>query len=162
MASLSRTMSSVCPARLGSLFLIMLAILTGGATAVDSGQSAHHLTVHGFVPIGKVGVDYNGTASASRGVAPYHYAVTRGALPDGVAVDGKTGRISGVPQTAGLFRFVMSAWDKNGVHGDKTLTLTVKSESISVSISPTTAVVTSGGSQQFTAAVTGTSNTAVS
>jgi len=165
MASSSWRMSSVFRfslaqiTKLSSLFLFMLAVLTG-ATAADSGQSVH-LIVSGSLPVGNVGVAYNGAASASGGVAPYHYAVTHGTLPGGVALDAATGIISGVPQAAGLFSFGISAWDKNGIHGDKRLAININGESISVTISPTTAVVVSGGSQQFTASVSGTSNTAV-
>ena len=166
MASSSWRMSSVFRfslaqiTTLSSLFLFMLAVLTG-ATAADAKQSVH-LIVSGSLSVGNVGVAYNGAASASGGVAPYHYAVTHGTLPGGVALGAATGIISGIPQAAGVFSFEISAWDKNGIHGDKRLAITVNGESISVTISPTTAVVVSGGSQQFTASVSGTSNTAVS
>ena len=75
MASSTRRMSSdfrfslAQTTTLGSLFLLMLTILTGVATDAASEQSAQHLIVSGSLPVGKVGVAYKGTATASICVA---------------------------------------------------------------------------------------------
>ena len=151
MASSFRRMSS-------DLFFLLLVILTGMAVPATS---AAQLTLTASLPVGAVGVAYSGGVSASGGVAPYDYAVTDGTLPSGVALDGTTGIISGVPQAAGKFTCVISASDKNGVHGNQRVNFTFKGESISVRISPTSASLASGGTQSFSALVTGTSNTAV-
>ena len=139
------------------LGLAFVAILPGMAIAAPQ----QHLSIQASLPPATVSVSYNGTTSASGGVAPYHYSVTKGSLPSGLGLNATTGVISGVPQQAGSYSFAVSAWDANGIHGDKSLAITVAGASISVSISPSSANVVSGGSQQFTAYVTGTSNTAV-
>ena len=66
---------------------------------------------------GIVGTAYDVTLVASAGTAPYRYAVTSGALPAGLALDGITGRISGMPTTAGSYNFTVTATDANNATG---------------------------------------------
>ena len=80
-----------------------------------------------------------------------------------------------VTMTQGSHKVTVQAWDSSGSVYKKSLSLTVTGTSptptptptptpapgISVSISPTSASVQTGASQQFTAAVTGTTNTNV-
>src|SRR5579884_3518882 len=78
--------------------LILVAFVFGLPISALSQSSAKHLSVVASLPSAKLGVAYSGSASASGGVSPYHYSITRGALPNGLALDGNTGAISGVPQ----------------------------------------------------------------
>lgn len=67
---------------------------------------------------GVVGVAYDGSVSpAEGGTAPYAYAVSNGALPDGLPLgndhEGAHG-ISGEPKAAGVFTFEVTATDATG------------------------------------------------
>ncbi|MFN7973827.1 MAG: putative Ig domain-containing protein [Acidobacteriota bacterium] len=70
----------------------------------------------GTLPSGVVGSAYGQTITASGGTAPYTFAVTSGALPPGLALL-PTGDLSGVPTTAGVYNFTVTATDANGCTG---------------------------------------------
>ncbi len=63
------------------------------------------------LPNGAVGTAYSATISATGGVGPYTFAVTSGALPTGLLLNGATGAISGTPTTVGTFNFTITATD---------------------------------------------------
>lgn len=58
---------------------------------------------------------YSQTLTAEGGEAPYMWAVTAGALPEGLTLDPTTGAISGTPVTSGTNSFDVTVTDKNGV-----------------------------------------------
>ena len=60
------------------------------------------------LPGGAAGSSYDQTVSAS-GAGPYTFSVTSGALPSGVTLDSATGRLSGTPDTSGLYSFTITA-----------------------------------------------------
>ncbi len=74
---------------------------------------------------GIVGTTYDVTLVASAGTAPYRYAVTSGALPAGLALDGITGRISGMPTTAGSYNFTVTATDANNATGTASYSIAI-------------------------------------
>lgn len=51
------------------------------------------------LPNGEVGVPYSYTLTAEGGTPPYSFAVSSGALPSGLSLNGATGVISGTPTT---------------------------------------------------------------
>ncbi|MEK6303287.1 MAG: ice-binding family protein [Acidobacteriota bacterium] len=71
------------------------------------------------LPNGVVGTPYSQTVSAVGGTAPYTFAVSSGALPNGLTLNGTTGVISGTPTAAGTFNFTITATDTNGCPGSR-------------------------------------------
>lgn len=63
------------------------------------------------LPNGNAGVAYSQTVSASGGTAPYSFAVTAGALPAGLSLNGATGMVAGTPTTANTYNFTVTATD---------------------------------------------------
>ncbi|MCL1526428.1 putative Ig domain-containing protein [Xanthomonas nasturtii] len=93
-------------------------------TATDANtftaSRAYALTVAGphlvlpasTLPAGTAGQVYAATiAPATGGTAPYSYALTAGALPNGVVLDTATGGLSGTPTLSGTFNFTLTATD---------------------------------------------------
>src|SRR5205823_3910805 len=83
--------------------------------------------------------------------------------------DAGTGAITGTPTTAIVKSFWIRVGDSQGNSGRVHTQITISASSspnyvssITVVVSPTSASVASGGTQQFSATVQGTSNTAVS
>jgi hypothetical protein len=60
------------------------------------------------------------------GVAGLRWTLTGGKLPSGLRLAARTGTISGVPRTAGTFRFTLKARDSLGATSIRTLVLTVR------------------------------------
>jgi hypothetical protein len=65
-------------------------------------------------PAAEVGVRLTKTLTASGGSGTYTWSVTSGALPAGIALDASNGTVSGVPQAAGTYTFVVTATDTEG------------------------------------------------
>ena len=74
---------------------------------------------------GSVGNPYNQTIVATGGTAPYTYAVTSGALPDGLTLDSGTGLISGTPTNQGAFNFTITATDADACTGSRNYTVNI-------------------------------------
>ena len=77
------------------------------------------------LPDGDPGIFYTQTVTAAGGVAPHTFSVTAGTLPPGLALNGTTGVISGVPTTVGVFNFTVTAFDENFCRGSRTYTVTI-------------------------------------
>src|SRR5262249_53390284 len=157
---------------IGLLFLAVICTSCGGAgtpsTVFSSTQcieSGGRITVTADFPSAKVGSGFNSVVTVSGGQAPYQFAISWGSLPPGLSINSKTGTVSGTPQSAGTYNFAITATDlPHKDYGDHRFLLDVAGSGghqISVAISPTSATLTSGTTQQFTATVSGTSNTAV-
>src|SRR5581483_9236804 len=145
--------------------VVLIALLICVAFSVlSAAASGGHITVSGSLPAGNVGSAYSAAISISGGKPPYQCAIVWGALPPGFAVDPVTGTVSVTPTSGGNYNFSISARDRpNNYYGDHRFKLTINgpSNQITVAISPTSATVQSNGTQQFTATVSGTPNTAV-
>ena len=109
---------------------------------------------------------YSQTLSASGGVAPYTFAVTSGALPNGIVL-ASNGTMSGTSNTVGTFNFTVTATDANGQTGLQAYTLTIAAPVLSMTPAAGTlnapygaaysqAFTASGGSGNFSYALTGT------
>lgn len=65
----------------------------------------------GNPPAGQAQAAYSHAFPASGGIAPYTWAITAGILPPGLSLNAATGVVSGVPNSAGLFSFSITATD---------------------------------------------------
>jgi len=55
------------------------------------------------LPAGTQGVLYDQTLIGSGGTGPYTFAVTAGALPTGLTLDGTSGQLTGTPSAQGVY-----------------------------------------------------------
>ncbi|MEO6923393.1 MAG: Ig-like domain repeat protein, partial [Bryocella sp.] len=104
---------------------------------------------------GTVGTSYGQTISASGGVGAYSYAVTSGALPNGLTLT-NTGTLSGTPTAAGSYSFTITATDSSTpttFSGSQSYTVVIAPGTSSVS--GTTPTLTYGQSGSSTVTVTG-------
>jgi outer membrane autotransporter protein len=76
------------------------------------------------LPGGTVGTAYSGTIGASGGAAPYTFAVSAGALPEGTTLS-TTGALSGTPTRSGATTFTVRATDAHGMAGTQAYTVTI-------------------------------------
>jgi len=91
----------------------------------------------GALTNGTVGTAYSQTVLGAGGGGAYLYAVTNGALPDGLALDGASGAITGTPTTANLFSFTITATDQYGCSGATAYEVRICPV---IDVTPTTAV----------------------
>jgi len=173
----SKTSTVVLIAAIFTLTLLASSCgLAQGASAQQSGttiknskepgntQVAGHLTVSGSMPAATIGLAYASTVQVTGGTAPYQFGIVYGTLPAGLSLDPNLGTISGTALTVGSYLVSISASDAKGDYGDHRFTIAVVKGTgggVSVTVSPASASITSGATQQFTAAVRDTSNTAV-
>ncbi len=120
------------------------------------------------LPNGILGSPYSEVVSASGGAAPYTYAVTAGALPPGLMLNGATGEIAGTLTTIGSFDFTITATDANFCVVSLPYTIVVGAQGCpTLSLAPAVLApmfvdepyaqtfVASGGNAPYTYAVTG-------
>ncbi|MEP7292307.1 MAG: Ig domain-containing protein, partial [Chloroflexota bacterium] len=119
------------------------------------------------LPNGEVGVGYSQTISATGGTAPYAFAVTAGALPDGLTL-ASDGELTGTPTASGTFSFTITATDDNEQTGERAYTVTVSEDVVPdiIVVSPAAlpngtvntaysqTISASGGAAPYTFAVT--------
>jgi hypothetical protein len=77
------------------------------------------------LPAATVGDPYRATLRAQGGQAPRTFTITGGKLPGKLKLNARSGVISGTPQTAGTFRFTVTARDALGQRSSERLSLTV-------------------------------------
>ena len=111
---------------------------TSHSSAADA--SATSLTVSSGLTSGELSVPYTGFVWASGGVGPYSWAVTSGALPDGLSLDPGTGIISGTPTTTGTSDFTVTATDSSNPPLTASADLSVDIDPIPVLAVQTTAL----------------------
>ncbi|GAA4804274.1 putative Ig domain-containing protein [Lysobacter hankyongensis] len=76
------------------------------------------------LPNTTAGLSYTQTITASGAVAPYTFAVTAGALPNGLTLSAG-GALSGTTTTSGTFNFTVTATDQFGQTGSRAYTVVV-------------------------------------
>ena len=107
---------------------------------------------------------FTGVITATGGIRPYHFEVRAGQLPAGLTLT-KMGVIKGTPAKAGTSDFTVRVSGQYWVHfADLGLRLVVNGSgtpAVTVAISPASATVASGATQQLSATVRGSTNTQV-
>ncbi len=82
----------------------------GSANFISSGAAALEITCDS-PPDGVIGVPYSHFFPATGGTPPYTFAISSGALPDGLTIIAGTGEVSGDPTLAGIFAFTVQVTD---------------------------------------------------
>jgi hypothetical protein len=158
-----------------SVLILMLAVAlmttscgsVAQAASASHDESSHSLNLAGSLPGGAINEPYNAVLAVGGGNSPYHFSVKTGALPPGVSLNPATGRFSGKPLTPGNYWFEVIVTDSPNLdQGSKSFVIYVgggvsSGGVVSVSVSPASVTLSSAGKQQFTATVSGTSNTGV-
>jgi uncharacterized protein (TIGR03437 family) len=111
---------------------------------------------------GQVGVVWSSTTNsvtATEGTAPYHFAVTSGVLPTGLALNASTGAITGTPVAgvAGSYVLTVTATDSAyvPVTGSVTFTLVVSGGLTLTAGTPSTTTVVATSTSLLTVAAAG-------
>ncbi len=107
------------------------------------------------LPGGTVGSSYSQTVSAVGGTGPFTFAVTAGALPDGLLLNASTGDITGTPTVANLFNFTITATDSIGCTGSRAYSVRI-CPVITVNPLPSVCATAGGGYSQTITATGGT------
>jgi hypothetical protein len=168
--------SSAVASRLSVLIFLLAATFATtscGTTAQAAGsQNQSQLKIAGSLPSATVNEAYNAVLAVGGGGSPYQFTAN-GVLPPGVTLNPVTGSFVGKPTTAGIYAFEVVVTDLPRTdRGTQMFTLNVgkgasngggggNTGNVTVSVSPLSATLSSSQKQQFTATVSGTSNTAV-
>jgi len=150
-----------------SLLILLLAVAlltTSCGSLAQANGNQNNLNLSGNFPAATVNQSYNAVLAVGGGSSPYQFSVKTGALPPGISLNPATGTFTGTPTTAGNFSFEVIVTDSPRLdQGSKTFTVVVTNGggSIKVSVSPASVTLLSNQKQQFTATVSGTSNTGV-
>ncbi|MHB8800639.1 MAG: putative Ig domain-containing protein [Thermoanaerobaculia bacterium] len=83
-------------------------------------------------PGGTTGIAYSQSVGSAGGLGTVTYAVTTGALPTGLVLDGASGAITGTPTAAGTYNFTVTATDANGCTGSQAYTVVIVCPTIAV------------------------------
>jgi hypothetical protein len=109
--------------------------VTVEVTDNDGITAAHRLKIRIFKTLeiitkslkeGKVGKKYSASLKAKAGKKPISWSPASGTLPPNLALDGATGKITGIPAGPGATLLTFLATDPLGGTAQKELTLTVK------------------------------------
>lgn len=161
--------------------LVHLTTACGSSPAASQNRPLGQLRVTIPPAQATVGVPYNSVSSVSGGNSPYDFTIVNGSLPPGLALNSATGSITGTPTAAGTYNFWLQAATRGangiGTGGQGTagsnlagnesgtspaqIAVAASRAGSGLSISPSSATITSQGKQQFTAELSGTADTAV-
>jgi hypothetical protein len=149
------------------MLLAVLALITSSCATSAKATGSHignTLAIFGSLPAGNVNKSYNAVFAVGGGASPYLFSIASGSLPPGVTLNQHTGSLTGIPSTIGSYNFEILVTDAAEKYGSAAFTVDIArsvQNGFSISVSPSSATVNSGGKQQFTATVTGTSNSGV-
>ncbi|MBQ6774161.1 MAG: S8 family serine peptidase [Synergistaceae bacterium] len=125
------------PSRAGT-YSFTLKVSSGGVSSsknfsVTISPKAQKIAINNTFSVGKVGVNYSRTVTASGGTSPYYWSYT-GTLPPGLGLyytdsKGSGVELYGTPYYAGTYKFTLYAEDYNYNETSKTFTVTISSVS---------------------------------
>jgi len=146
--------------------ILAFSVANTGCALLNSAGATQPIAISASLPVATLGHSYSAAISVSGGTAPYNFTTTIGQLPPGLGINTHTGSISGTPKSAGSYKFTIFVADQAGnAAGTQTLTITVKppvvAPAIAVAVSPASVTLAPGGTHQFSAVVSNTSNPAV-
>jgi len=98
-------------------------------TILPSGSVALQITTTSL-PDAVQGENYSAFLTAIGGVPPYEWAISNGALPHGLNLDGATGEIYGTPISLGTFSFTVTVTDSSSNTASSSLSITVSPASL--------------------------------
>jgi len=84
------------------------------------------------LPGGTTGIAYSQSVGSTGGLGTTTYAITLGAPPTGLVLDGASGAITGTPTAAGTYTFTVTATDANGCTGSRAYTVVIVCPTITV------------------------------
>lgn len=136
-----------------------------GATT-NGNSSASSLSLPSVLPVVIAQQPYSAAITVKGGQGPYQFTVSRGALPTGLTLDPTTGVVSGTAKFSQGYIFEIQVTDQNPKDfGFAIYHLLVEPPRtggpITITVSPTSASMSSRASQQFIAALQGTNNPGV-
>lgn len=143
---------------------VAIPITIGASGSPTTGTTTTALQVSTkSLPTGYVGSSYNAGLAASGGTAPYTWSISAcsGACNTGLGF--ASGTLSGTPKNTGTSTFTFLVKDSAGRSASAGVPLTISTgtASVAVSVSPTSALLQAGKTQQFSASVSGSTNTGV-
>jgi len=94
-------------------------------TVTQSVPTAPTISTAAGLPGGVVGTVYHTTLAATGGVAPYTWTIIAGDLPAGLVLDAVAGTITGTPTVSGITNWTVRVTGNDGLHSEKTFSLTV-------------------------------------
>ena len=165
-SAFSRTLAK----RLSVLILLLAAVLLatscGSLTQPADALGTNHLALPATIPAGTVDQSYNAVLTVGGGRSPYHFSVNTGVLPPGISLNPTTGTLSGMPTTAGAYSFEVMVTDSSLLNNKGSQTFHVgigkgSGGNVKIGLSPASVTLLSNQKHQFTATVSGTSNTGV-
>lgn len=116
------------PTKVGDFEFIVT--LTDSYGCTDSATYSIHIACDSIevlpqsLPDGMVQVAYNQPLTTTGGTAPFSFALSAGALPDGLSLS-NAGAISGIPTTIGAFSFTLIVSDANGCSNEVNYSMNV-------------------------------------
>jgi hypothetical protein len=94
--------------------LVSFLTLVAGVEAQQSAAGSPPLSITtNSLPPAERRREYHAELKASGGVAPYHWTVTSGQLPDGIEMNPDSGVISGIPRNKGDTRLTVAVTDSS-------------------------------------------------
>src|SRR5882762_4481613 len=161
------------PRAAATTLLLISALLTSSCGFITqseagkrSGNTVNTLTLTGTFPGAVTNQAYNSVLTVGGGSSPYLFAIKSGSLPVGMSLNPTTGSVSGTPTEVGSYTFEVEVSDAaDAHHGSRSFAMAVITGQggnvIKVTVSPSSVNIVSGQTQAYTAAVSGTENTAV-